>query len=130
MAINNYPLELKDVDTIKYSAFYKFFTPLTSIGPFYFSIDNIKWKNQIFILELRPSVLSFSLSISLTSKDGSFYKTLDDWDKRANLSNLSGEQQRLTAWVQNEITSKPKLKITNPHMEFNGSMNGEYCCTV
>jgi len=108
VAINNYPLELKDVNTFKNPAFYKLFSPLTSIGPFYFSIDNIKWKDQVFILELRPSVFSFSPSIFLTSKDGSFYKTLDDWDKRANLSNLSDERQRLTAWVENEITSKPK----------------------
>ena len=113
MAINNYPLELKDFDTIKNSEFYKFFSPLTKIGSFYYFIDNIKWKDQIFILELRPSVF-FSPSIFLTSKDGSFYKTLDDWDKRASLSNLSDEQQRLTAWIENEITSKPKLKITPP----------------
>lgn len=125
VAINNYPLELKDVDTFKNSKFYKFFSPLTKIGSFYYSIDNIKWKDQVFILELRPSVFSFSPSIFLTSKDGSFYKTLNDWDKRASLSNLSDERQRLTAWVENEITSKPKLKITPPHMEFNGSMNGE-----
>lgn len=110
--INNYPLELKDVDTFKNSEFYKFFSPQTKIGSFYYSIDNIKWKDQIFILELRPSVFSFSPSIFLTSKDGGFYKTLDDWDKRANLSNLSDEQQRLTAWVENEMTSK--LKITTP----------------
>lgn len=114
VAINNYPLELKDVDTFKNSAFYKFFSPLTKIGYFYYSIDNIKWKDQVFILELRPSVFSFSPSIFLTCKDGFFYKTLDDWDKRANLSNLSDEQQCLTAWVENEITSKPKLKITTP----------------
>ncbi|EPK4277575.1 hypothetical protein QCK02_004508 [Enterobacter mori] len=114
VAINNYPLELKGVDTFKNSAFYKFFSPLTSIGPFYFSIDNIKWKDQVFILELRPSVFSFSPSIFLNSNDGSFYKTLDDWGKRANLSNLSDERQHLTAWVENEITSKPKLKITTP----------------
>lgn len=125
VAINNYPIELKDVDTFKNSAFYKFFSPLTKIGPFYFAIDNIKWKDQIFILELRPSVFSFTPSLFLTSKDGNFYKTLEDWDKRASLSNLSDEQQRLTAWVESEITSKPKLKITTPHMEFNGSMNGE-----
>ncbi|EPA1253702.1 hypothetical protein [Enterobacter bugandensis] len=125
VAINNYPLELKDVDTFKNSKFYQFFSPLTKIGSFYYSIDNIKWKDQVFILELRPSVFSFSPSIFLTSKDGSFYKTLNDWDKRASLSNLSEERQRLTAWVENEITSKPKLQITSPHMEFNGSMNGE-----
>ncbi|MEG5900342.1 hypothetical protein [Enterobacter bugandensis] len=125
VAINNYPIELKDVDTFKNSAFYKFFSPLAKIGPFYFAIDNIKWKDQIFILELRPSAFSFTPSLFLTSKDGNFYKTLEDWDKRASLSNLSDEQQRLTAWVESEITSKPKLKITTPHMEFNGSMNGE-----
>ncbi|HEO9122665.1 TPA: hypothetical protein QIF58_003646, partial [Enterobacter bugandensis] len=114
VAINNYPLELKDVDTFKNSKFYQFFSPLTKIGSFYYSIDNIKWKDQVFILELRPSVFSFSPSIFLTSKDGSFYKTLNDWDKRASLSNLSEERQRLTAWVENEITSKPKLQITSP----------------
>ena len=32
--INNYPIELKDVDTFKYSVFYKTFSPFTSIGPF------------------------------------------------------------------------------------------------
>lgn len=114
VAINNYPIELKDVDTFKNSAFYKFFSPLAKIGPYYFAIDNIKWKDQIFILELRPSAFSFTPSLFLTSKDGSFYKTLEDWDKRASLSNLSDEQQRLTAWVESEITSKPKLKITTP----------------
>ncbi|MEH3776378.1 hypothetical protein POW02_20430 [Enterobacter asburiae] len=49
----------------------------------------------------------------LTSKDGSFHKTLEDWDKRVNQSNLSDEQQRLTSWVENEIISSPKLKINN-----------------
>ena len=73
VAINNYPIELKDVDTFKNSAFYKFFSPLTKICPFYFAIDNIKWKDQVFILELRPSVFSFSPLIFLTSKDGIFY---------------------------------------------------------
>ena len=48
VAINNYPIELKDVDTFKNSAFYKFFSPLTTVGPFYFAIDNIKWKDQVF----------------------------------------------------------------------------------
>ncbi|ENY3731264.1 TPA: hypothetical protein N5K73_004438 [Enterobacter kobei] len=114
VAINNYPIELKDVDTFKNSAFYKFFSLLTKIGYLYFAIDNITWKSQIFILELRPSAFSFTPSLFLTSKDGSFYKTLNDWDKRESLSNLSDEQQRLTAWVESEITSKPKLKITNP----------------
>jgi hypothetical protein len=118
VAINNYPIELKDVDTFKNSAFYKFFSPLTKIGSFYFAIDNVKWKDQIFILELRPSAFSFTPSLFLTSKDGSFYKTLNDWGKRASLSNLSDEQQRLTAWVESEITSKPKLKITNPPYGF------------
>ncbi|HFR3111041.1 TPA: hypothetical protein ACHVDY_000136 [Enterobacter hormaechei] len=116
--INNYPIELKDVDTFKNSAFYKFFSPLTTVGPFYFAIDNVKWKDQVFILELRPSAFSFSPSLFLTSKDGSFYKTLEDWDKRASLSNLSDEQQRLTVWVENEITSNPKLKINNPPYGF------------
>ncbi|ELJ5856461.1 hypothetical protein RS425_004929 [Enterobacter kobei] len=114
VAINNYPIELKDVDTFNNSAFYKFFSPLNKIGYLYFAIDNITWKSQIFILELRPSAFSFTPSLFLTSKDGSFYKTLNDWDKRESLSNLSDEQQRLTAWVESEITSKPKLKITNP----------------
>ncbi|WP_262801529.1 hypothetical protein [Enterobacter quasiroggenkampii] len=76
IAINNYPIELKDFDTFENSAIYKFFSPLTKIGPFYFAIDNIKWKDQVFILELRPSVFSFSPSIFLTSKDGSFIKLL------------------------------------------------------
>ncbi|WP_320759913.1 hypothetical protein, partial [Enterobacter roggenkampii] len=79
-----------------------------------FSIDNIEWKDQTFILELRPSVFSFSPSIFLTSKNGNFYKTLWDWDKRANLRNLSEEEQRLTAWVESEINSRPKLKISTP----------------
>lgn len=56
----------------------------------------------------------FSPSLFLTSKDGNFYKTLEDWDKRTSLSNLLDEQQRLTAWVESEITSKPKHKITTP----------------
>lgn len=97
VAINNYPIELKDVDTFKNSAFYKFFSPLAKIGSFYFAIDNVKWKGQIFILELRPSAFSFTPSLFLTSKDGSFYKTLNDWGKRASQSNLSDEQQRLTS---------------------------------
>lgn len=113
VAINNYPIELKDVDTFKNSAFYRFFSSLTTVGPFYFAIDNIKWKDQVFILELRPSVFSFSPLIFLTSKGGSFYKTLADRDKRASLSNLSDEQQRLISWVENEITSSPKNKINN-----------------
>ncbi len=70
-------------------------------------------------------MFSFSPSIFLTSKNGNFYKTLGDWNKRANLSNLSEEEQRLTAWIESEITSHPKLKIITPHMEFNGIMNGE-----
>ncbi|MCA2028170.1 hypothetical protein LDK53_19685 [Enterobacter sp. K16B] len=114
VAINNYPLELKDVETFKNSEFYMLFSPLNTIGSYYFSIDNIDWKDQTFILELRPSVFSFSPSIFLTSKNGNFYKTLWDWDKRANLRNLSEEEQRLTAWVESEITSHPKLKISTP----------------
>lgn len=114
VAINNYPLELKDVETFKNSEFYTLFSPLNTIGSYYFSIDNIEWKDQTFILELRPSVFSFSPSIFLTSKNGNFYKTLWDWDKRANLRNLSEEEQRLTAWVESEITSRPKLKISLP----------------
>lgn len=114
VAINNYPLELKDVETFKNSEFYTLFSPLNTIGSYYFSIDNIEWKDQTFILELRPSVFSFSPSIFLTSKNGNFYKTLWDWDKRANLRNLSEEEQRLTAWVESEITSHPKLKISTP----------------
>lgn len=74
VAINNYPLELKDVDTFKNSKFYQFLSPLTKIGSFYYSIDNIKWKDQVFILELRPSVFSFSPSIFLTSKMEVFIK--------------------------------------------------------
>ncbi|MBU5922730.1 hypothetical protein [Enterobacter sichuanensis] len=116
VAINNYPLELKDIETFKNSEFYTLFSPLNTIGSYYFSIDNIDWKDQTFILELRPSVFSFSPSIFLTSKSGNFYKTLWDWDKRANLRNLSEEEQRLTAWVESEITSRPKLKIsTSPY---------------
>ena len=114
VAINNYPLELKDVETFKNSEFYMLFSPLNTIGSYYFSIDNIDWKDQTFILELRPSVFSFSPCIFLTSKNGNFYKTLWDWDKRANLRNLSEEEQRLTAWVNSEITSRPKLKISAP----------------
>lgn len=114
VAINNYPLELKDVETFKNSEFYMLFSPLNTIGSYYFSIDNIDWKDQTFILELRPSVFSFSPCIFLTSKNGNFYKTLWDWDKRANLRNLSEEEQRLTAWVDSEITSRPKLKISAP----------------
>ncbi|WP_226869136.1 hypothetical protein, partial [Enterobacter hormaechei] len=95
--IKNYPIELKDVDTFKNSAFYKFFSPLTTVGPFYFAIDNVKWKDQVFILELRPSAFSFSPSLFLTSKDGSFYKTLEDWDKRAREgANKRGNSSRLT----------------------------------
>lgn len=56
VAINNYPLELKDVETFKNSEFYTLFSPLNTIGSYYFSIDNIEWKDQTFILELRPSV--------------------------------------------------------------------------
>lgn len=111
VAIDNYPLELKDLETFKNSEFYKLFSPFTTTGHYYFSIDNIDWKDQTFILELRPSVFSFSPSIFLTSKTGNFYKTLGDWNKRANLNNLSEEEQRLTAWIENEITSHPKLKI-------------------
>lgn len=114
VAINNYPLELKDVETFKNSEFYMLFSPLNTIGSYYFSIDNIDWKDQTFILELRPSVFPFSPCIFLTSKNGNFYKTLWDWDKRANLRNLSEEEQRLTAWVDSEITSRPKLKISTP----------------
>ena len=40
--------------------------------------------------------------------------TLWNWDKRANLRNLSEEEQRLTAWVESEITSRPKIKIRTP----------------
>lgn len=118
VAINNYPIELNDVDTFKNSTFYRFLSSLTTVGPFYFAIYNIKWKDQVFILELRPSVFSFSPLIFLTSKGGSFYKTLVDWDKRASLNNLSDEQQRLISWVQNKITSSPKLKINNPPYGF------------
>ena len=89
VAINNCPLELKDVETFKNSEFYMLFSPLNTIGSYYFSIDNIDWKDQTFILELRPSVFSFSPSIFLTSKNGDFYKTLWNWDKRANLRDLT-----------------------------------------
>ena len=50
VAINNYPLELKDVETFKNSEFYTLFSPLNTIGSYYFSIDNIEWKDQTFIL--------------------------------------------------------------------------------
>ncbi|HGN8724952.1 MULTISPECIES: hypothetical protein [Enterobacter] len=72
VAINNYPIALKDVDTFKNSAFYRFFSSLTTVGPFYFAIDNIKWKDQVFILELRSSVFSFSPLIFPTSEGGKF----------------------------------------------------------
>lgn len=114
VTINNHPIELNNIETFKKSKFYKLFSPFTPIGPFYFAIDNIEWKDQMFILELRPAVFSFSPSIFLTSKGGDFYKTLGDWDKRASLHNLSEEQQRLTAWVENEITSISKVKINKP----------------
>ena len=41
VAIDNHPLELKDLETFKNSEFYKLFSPFTTIGHYYFSIDNI-----------------------------------------------------------------------------------------
>lgn len=47
VAIDNHPLELKDLETFKNSEFYKLFSPFTTIGHYYFSIDNIDGKIKL-----------------------------------------------------------------------------------
>lgn len=41
VTIDNYSLELSDLESLKNSSFYKHFSPLTTLGPFYLSIDDI-----------------------------------------------------------------------------------------
>ena len=61
--INNYPIELKDVDTFKNSAFYKFFSPLTTVGPFYFAIDNVQWRHEWGNIVVQSNEKSFDCGV-------------------------------------------------------------------
>jgi len=111
LTIDGFAIELTSSEAFTSSDFYRVF-PLTKVGQFYFSIDDVLWKGESFILEFRPAIFSFRPCIFLTSKDGDFFKTFTDWNKRADLGGLKKEEERLTSWVGMQLPSIFKNKIT------------------
>ncbi|WP_337027635.1 hypothetical protein [Pantoea eucalypti] len=114
LLIDGNEIDLSSYSAFTNSSFFKCADDLTPFGKYYFFSKDVLWHNEPFFVEFRPSVFSIKGSVFLTSKTGEFFKNMNDWEKRANLNILKGEESRLFAWVLNRYPSNYKGTIENP----------------
>lgn len=108
-----------EIDLSSYEAFTKSFffnsvDDLTPVGKYRFFSEDVSWHDEPFTVEFNPAVFSFKALVFLTSKTGDFYKSLSDWEKRANVKALKEEEKRMFAWMLNRYPNNYKGELKDP----------------
>lgn len=108
-----------EIDLSSYEAFTKSFffnsvDDLTSVGKYRFFLEDVSWHDEQFTVEFNPAVFSFKALVFLTSKTGDFYKSLSDWEKRANVKALKEEEKRMFEWMLNRYPDNYKGELKDP----------------
>ncbi|NEG56865.1 hypothetical protein [Pantoea agglomerans] len=107
-------IELSSYEKFINSSFFKSSDDLISVGEYYFSAKNIMWHNEPFHVQFRPAIFSINKSVFLISKTGDFYKSLSDWEKRANVKVLKEEEKRMFKWMLNRYPDNYKGELKEP----------------
>ncbi|WP_156816656.1 MULTISPECIES: hypothetical protein [Serratia] len=68
---------------------------------------------ELFFMEIRPSIGHFSPCIFLISRTGDFFNSLSLWEKRADLSGLKNEEERMINWVRSNKENEDESLIYN-----------------
>ncbi|MDH1170181.1 hypothetical protein [Pantoea agglomerans] len=107
-------IELSSYEKFINSSFFKSSDDLISVGEYYFSAKNVMWHNEPFHVQFRPAIFSINKSVFLISKTGDFYKSLSDWEKRANVKVLKEEEKRMFKWMLNRYPDNYKGELKEP----------------
>ncbi|MFL6613247.1 MAG: hypothetical protein ACJ8LD_05965 [Pantoea agglomerans] len=107
-------IELSSYEKFINSSFFKSSDDLISVGEYYFSTKNVMWHNEPFHVQFRPAIFSINKSVFLISKTGDFYKSLSDWEKRANVKVLKEEEKRMFKWMLNRYPDNYKGELKEP----------------
>ena len=107
-------IEISSYERFINSSFFKSSDDLIIVGKYYFSAKNVMWHNEPFHVQFRPAVFSINKSVFLISKTGDFYKSLSDWEKRANVKALKEEEKRMFAWMLNRYPNNYKGELKDP----------------
>ncbi|MGC0876612.1 hypothetical protein WKG84_03745 [Pantoea agglomerans] len=107
-------IEISSYERFINSSFFKSSDDLIIVGEYYFSAKNVMWHNEPFHVQFRPAVFSINKSVFLISKTGDFYKSLSDWEKRANVKALKEEEKRMFEWMLNRYPNNYKGELKEP----------------
>ncbi|SEL30605.1 hypothetical protein SAMN04487787_10922 [Kosakonia sacchari] len=114
LSIGNNELNIDGYDKFIASDLFKNNTQLKKWGRFYFILPEVSWLGGGFYLEIRPSVNNIPPCIYMIDRDSNFFQSLNDWNKRADLSMIKKEESRLIQWMRDHIKGGNERAVTNP----------------
>lgn len=109
--IDGSEIDLSSYEAFTKSLFFNSVDDLTPVGKYRFFSEDVSWHDEPFTVEFNPAVFSFKSLVFLTSKTGDFYKSLSDWEKRANVKALKEEEKRMFAWMLNRYPNNYKGEL-------------------
>lgn len=112
--IDGSEIDLSSYEAFTKSLFFNSVDDLTPVGKYRFFSEDVSWHDEPFTVEFNPAVFSFKSLVFLTSKTGDFYKSLSDWEKRANVKALKEEEKRMFAWMLNRYPNNYKGELKDP----------------
>jgi len=112
--IDGSEIDLSSYEAFTKSLFFNSVDDLTPAGKYRFFSEDVSWHDEPFTVEFNPAVFSFKSLVFLTSKTGDFYKSLSDWEKRANVKALKEEEKRMFAWMLNRSPNNYKGELKDP----------------
>lgn len=112
--IDGSEIDLSSYEAFTKSRFFNSVDDLTPAGKYRFFSEDVSWHDEPFTVEFNPAVFSFKSLVFLTSKTGDFYKSLSDWEKRANVKALKEEEKRMFAWMLNRYPNNYKGELKGP----------------
>lgn len=112
--IDGSEIDLSSYEAFTKSLFFNSVDDLKPIGKYRFFSKDVSWHDEPFTVEFNPAVFSFKALVFLTSKTGDFYKSLSDWENRANVKALKEEEKRMFEWMLNRYPNNYKGELKEP----------------
>jgi hypothetical protein len=112
--VNKHLLTISSYDSFISSELFVKTREIEKSGAYYFNLPNVEWMGELFFMEIRPSIGHFSPCVFLISRTGFFFNSLSSWEKRADLSGLKNEEERMINWVRSNKENGDERVITQP----------------
>jgi len=73
---------------------------IKKLMPHHFFVGNVKWENKLFELTIRPQCFdNIPFMLYLVDKQGEYYSSLSNWEKRTEIAMLEREVNHLCEWL-------------------------------